>query len=180
MLVDPKDPDWHLEMIPEWNRNERVAYLRMTDTRGETYFSELKHLTSYNLIPVTQNEVYQEFRNIQILAKKGDLVTGHDAGLRFSILFRNSGKEDIRVDAAKIRLENKETTQNIHSYEITLAADEEDEMEVFLPMIAIKGMELPETVLEAEIFFTVREREGESEEVSIRIPMTLKTSMFRE
>ncbi len=176
--LDPRDPDWTLAFLPEANRNERVAYLRLTDVRGETSFSEVVRLPNYNHIPVAGETEAGLTGRIGARLRKGVLVTGYDAGLLFTVELTNGGTEPVRADAARVLLDGREAGR-IQAYEMNLEPGKTGEIDVFVPLAELREMELPEDIRQAEILFTLRKEDGTAGESGITIPVEMNASVFR-
>lgn len=179
--LDPRDNTWGIALLPEWNRNERIAYLRLTDVQNETSFSEISHVPNYNYMTIATPQQDGSEDLIRVNLDEGVLVTGYDAGMLFTLRINNPSEETIEMEISEVRLNDRKAVRgSFDSYRYLLAPGEEGLITVFLPLETLGKMQLPEEVSQVEFQIETQTQGNIRTKYLKRYSLTMNTAIMKE
>ena len=178
---DPRDSSLRPAFVRAQGRYPRFAYLRLTDIRGETFFSEVRELPNYSRISVAAPRPLEGTGEISAELLEGDLVTGFDAGLTFTVRLRNRTAGALILSASRVTLEDAVIgREDLETFRYLLAPEESDRISVFVPLSALRRLCLPGEIGRAGIVFSVRNDQGQESEFAVSFDMTMNASFLRD
>jgi len=178
--LDLNDPDMQLALIPGWSRYDRYAYLRLTDVQGNDTCSTPVVLPSYAHLTVAQPREAETGAGLSVALADGTLVTGNDAGLMFILNARNmtGGILKVQVSGTILNGDIQLEPYQFQSFAYALAPDEEDDIDLFIPLQTLKFLPLPAEITEASVILTVTDDQGKEQEFTLSFPLTMDTAMI--
>ena len=165
-----------LAVLPVFSSNDRYAYLRITDTQGNTICSETCKIDNPTRISIAQEQMCAEESNIRVMLKSADLITGIQAGVKCTFAVRNGSDLSIRLSVQQAALENKPLLQP-KWYRIELAPGEEDEFIVFIDGNAIRDSGLQEAN-SLTVTLGLQAENGYTESIDAAVAFQLNTAIF--
>ena len=167
-----------LAILPVWNRNTRYAYMRLTDVQGETICSQVTEMPNFTAVPIAETQdvpINSEAVSVRLL--NSDLITGHDAGLRFIFEIRNISDSSLILSSEEVLL-NGSSSFGLFSYRMSLAPEETDRMDVFVPLENLQRLEIPEIIDSATVVFHCVNDRGETVDLHAVVPVSFYSSIF--
>ena len=175
-LVPVSEEAPRFAFLPVFGNNNRYAYLRITDTQGNTICSEAVRIDNPTRIPLAQDQHCTEQNQIQISLKSADLITGYQSGIKCIFSIRNNSESVNQVSVHHALLENTPLHPVIW-HRNTINPGEEDEFVVFIDRNAIRDT----GIREADILtftFCLDDETGISETVDAKINLQVNTGIF--
>ena len=170
--LDPFDGSWEFSICKEQNRNRRFAYIRLTDVNGETVCSEVVEIPATNVLPVAGRQELTGPEGLDAALESVELVTGYDAGLKFSFEFHNTSDSRLDLRLRDFTLAGV-SPEEADYYDLWLAPDETDCFTLFISLDTLRKMDLPDDVEEGAVTFLIG-----NENVVISFPLSMNTSIF--
>ncbi len=174
------DPNQSLALMPGWSRYDRYAYLRLTDVQGNDTCSTPVPLLSYAHLTVAQPGETKTGAGLSAALADGTLVTGNDAGLMFVLKARNLTEGILKVQVSGVTLNGEIRLEpyQFQSFRYMLAPNEEDSIDLFIPLETLQALPLPAEMTEAAVSLTVTDDQGTAQELILSFPMTMDTAMI--
>ena len=182
--VNFNDPDQKvgLALVPGWSRNDRYAYIRLTDVQNETVCSIPVLIPSYAHLTVAHSRELAPGAGLTAFLIGGTLVTGGDAGIMFKLAIRN-----VTDIALELQVSNVSLNSNVYldpsqfeAFQFSLVSGEEDEITVFIPIETLRSMQLPEEITGVSLLFIVSDSLQNSREYKVSFPMAMDASVLQE
>ncbi len=162
--------------LPVFGNNNRYAYIRITDTQGNTICSEPIRIDNPTRIPLAQEQSLAEQNHIRVTLKSADLITGFQAGVKCTFSILNESDSACRISVRQVLLENTPVQQPIW-HRNTIAPGEEDELIVFISGSAVgdTGVREADTLT---VTLSMEDENGKTETVDAAVLLQLNAAIF--
>ncbi|MBR6570053.1 MAG: hypothetical protein IKK75_06320 [Clostridia bacterium] len=165
---------WSPVFMQLQDRNERFAYLRMTDLQGNTFFSEIVPVPNPTYISLANTQTLAESGSFTLTLSDASLVTGYDAGLKFTFSFTNHSSTPTEALIQEVLL-NGQPLNRYHWLHERTAPGDTSELVLFLSREQLSDSVLPD---EPPILMLSFALPGETEACHVTLPLTVDLSLM--
>ena len=162
--------------LPVFGNNNRYAYLRITDTQGNTVCSEAVKIDNPTSIPLAGEQRGEAPDQRRIWLKSAELITGYQSGIKCVFGIHNDSGASVRLSVQRAVLEGV-PLQKVMWHRHTLRPGEEDEFVVFIDENALRNTGLREADT-LTVTFNWEDDTGRLETVDAAVRMQVNTGIF--
>ena len=174
--LDPSKGAPRLAFLPVYGRNNRYAYIRLTDMQGNTALSEVVKVPNPSLIPVASAQGFEDNDRFLLALDSADLVSGYGAGVKCVFRLENRSGESFTASVTGVSIDSVPVAQ-FTSYNVAPGPGEEEEIVVYISGKSIRESGVREAG-SISVDLRVSFGEGAPVQVPAVIPVQLNTSIF--
>ncbi len=165
-----------LAFLPVYGKNNRYAYIRITDMQGNTAISEVRQIPNPSLIPIASEANCTDNEKVLLNLKSADLVSGYDAGIKCLFSLKNLSDQAVTAKVGSVSIDSV-NVESFSSYRMSFLPGEEDEIMVFISGNSVRKAGIPEAH-SITVTLQVTEEGMQDEIAEAVIPVQLNTAIF--